>query len=77
MVNLALLLKCAGRNSQNLAQAEDLFLKVANLDTDLGSLPAQLAKARRSDPEDVPGTFYVVLDEIDDCLAYVKTVDSA
>ncbi len=33
MLNLALLLKCDGRKSQNIAEADGLFFKVANLDT--------------------------------------------
>ncbi len=33
ILNLALLLKCDGRKSQNISEGEGLFFKVANLDS--------------------------------------------
>ncbi len=75
MYNLALLLKCEDPTFQNLEESERFFSTAADLSVDLKSLPilnAQLETARDLSPEDTSTVVSFDIDEIDDCLAYVK-----
>ncbi len=78
MYNLAVLLKFEDPSAQNLEKAKSLFSAVADLGADLQSMPVlngQLSKARDLAVEEISGVCTVDVDEIDDCLAYVKIVD--
>ncbi len=78
MYNLALLLKCEDLTLQDLEESERFFSTVADHGVDLKSLPvlnAQLETARGLSPEDTSTVVSFDIDEIDDCLAYVKIAD--
>ncbi len=78
MYNLALLLKCEDPTFQDLEESERLFSTVADLGVDLKSLPvlnAQLETARRLFLKEISPVFSFDIDEIDDCLAFVKIAD--
>ncbi len=75
--SLAVLLKFEDQNPQNVEQAESLFSSVASLGADLQSIPLlahQLQNARVLKATEISGGFLLEVEEIDDCLAYVKVV---
>ncbi len=65
MFNTALLLKCDERKSQNIAEAEDVFFKEI-------SARGSQCRVPKGTTHNVPGTFCVEMEEIDDFLAFFK-----
>ncbi len=77
--NLALFLKLHDPTPENLEQAEHLLSSVASLGPDLNTLPNlhdQLRKTRDIPLGEISPSLLFAVEELDDCLSYIKTVDS-